>query len=146
MSEQERDFGWDDEIQNDRDFTLLPKGEYPFTVLSVERARHAGSEKLPPCNVAVVNMEVNGGDMGATQIKTRLFLHSKCEGILCGFFRAIGMRAHGERLKMNWGAVAGKTGLCKLDIRQYEGREYNEVKAFLDPAPEKAAAWKQGAF
>ena len=47
MSEFEKELGWDDVIEKESDFTLLPAGDYDFTITGFERARHEGSEKLP---------------------------------------------------------------------------------------------------
>ena len=45
------EYGWEDEIVNESgDYTLLPEGDYDFTIQKFERARHGGSEKIPPCN------------------------------------------------------------------------------------------------
>lgn len=44
---------WDSEVTNEqREFVLLPAGNYLFTVQSFERARYEGSAKLPPCSMA----------------------------------------------------------------------------------------------
>ena len=43
-----RAFDWNDTIEHDSEFVLLPAGDYDFTVKSFERGRHPGSEKLPP--------------------------------------------------------------------------------------------------
>lgn len=47
MTQMEREFGWDDEIvkEGGEGFTLLPPGDYNFTVAKFERGRFAGSEK-----------------------------------------------------------------------------------------------------
>lgn len=58
MSEIERELGWDDEISRESDFTLIPEGDYRFTVTAVERARHEGNAKLPPCRKAIVSLEL----------------------------------------------------------------------------------------
>lgn len=42
---EEREFGWDDEIENDNEFQILPDGDYNFTVTGFERGRHQGSAK-----------------------------------------------------------------------------------------------------
>lgn len=40
------EYGWEDEIVNESgDYTLLPEGDYDFTIQKFERARHGGSEK-----------------------------------------------------------------------------------------------------
>ena len=55
------EYGWEDMISDEgREFVLLPEGDYDFTVSKIERARHAGSEKMPPCNMAKVTVTVWG--------------------------------------------------------------------------------------
>lgn len=157
MNEIERDLrelGWDDEIQNDGpEFVVLPEGDYNFEVVKFERGRHNGSEKLPPCNKAIVTIKIEGRE-GVALITHNLFLHSKCEGMLCSFFTGIGQRKHGEKLKMNWNNIIGSKGKCKVGIRKWtsnEGNEYtnNEIKKFYEPkenAAPQQASWKAGQF
>ena len=93
---------WGDEISNDNTFVILPEGEYDFTVISFERGRHPGSEKLPPCHKAIITLKLYDSKGNEAELKHNLFLHSKCEGMLCNFFTAIGQRKRGEPLRMNW--------------------------------------------
>ena len=120
MSEYEpmsREFGWDDEIQNDGNpFQTLPEGDYHFTVKKFERARHSGSEKIPACNKAILTVTVSSAEASG-DVLTNLFLHSKFEWKLCQFFTSIGQRRHGEAMRMNWGAVPGSTGVCHVERR-----------------------------
>lgn len=158
MNEIERDLrelGWDDVIENDSpEFVILPEGDYDFEVTKFERGRHNGSEKLPPCNKAIITIRIEGNE-GVSLITHNLFLHSKCEGMLCAFFTGIGQRKHGEKLKMNWNNVIGSKGKCKIGIRKWtnnDGREYvnNEIKKFYEPnetaAPQPANTWQAGQF
>ena len=150
------ELGWNDTIQNDGEgFQILPEGEYAFQITGFERARHSGSDKLPPCNKAIVSVKVTG-EAGSTTLKHNLFLHTKTEGLLCEFFRGVGQRKHGEPLTMDWNKVIGATGRCKLTVRQWTKNDgstagSNEIK-FLDPddkptAPQgKPAGWKPGEF
>jgi expansin (peptidoglycan-binding protein) len=131
-----REFGWDDTIEKDSEFTLLPDGDYDYEVIALERGRHAGSDKLPPCNKATVSLRIEGPD-GETTIKHNLFLHSTIEGLLCAFFASIGQRKKGERITMNWNTVVGSTGRCKIGTRKWtndKGEEFisNEVKKFYE--------------
>jgi len=136
----ERELGWDDEISKESTFTLLPAGEYDFTVKSLERGRYepGPNAKLPSCNMATLTLDVSDGELNAT-LQHRLFLHSRCEGMLCEFFLAVGLRRHGEPLKMNWPAIIGRRGRCKVGLRKWnnsqtgEEMQGNEIKRFLDP-------------
>jgi hypothetical protein len=139
MSEKvERELGWDDEIENDSpEFVILPEGDYSFKVVELERARHPGSEKLPPCNKAIIHIQIEGPE-GISVIKHQLFLHTKTEGLLCAFFTGIGQRQKGERITMDWSKVVGSTGRCRVGIRKWtndNGEEltFNEIKKFYEP-------------
>ena len=138
MSDFEKEFGWDDEIEKDSDeWVLLPEGDYDFTVTAFERGRHQGSDKLPPCNKAILTLKIEGAE-GATTITHTLFLHSKTEGMLSAFFCAIGQKKHGEKLRMNWQNVIGAKGRCKVYIDKWKGKDgeekqSNKIKRFYDP-------------
>lgn len=138
MSDFEKEFGWEDEIEKDSDeWVLLPEGDYDFTVTAFERGRHQGSDKLPPCNKAILTLKVEGAE-GETTIVHNLFLHSKTEGMLSAFFCAIGQKKHGEKLRMNWQNVIGSKGRCKVYIDNWKGRDgeekqSNKIKRFYDP-------------
>lgn len=153
MSEKEREYDWNDEIEHDgADFVLLPAGDYPFEIVSMERGRHAGSEKLPSCPKATLGVKLIADGLTAT-VQHNLFLHSKCEGILCAFFTAIGQRKHGERIAMNWNAVIGARGRCKVKVEEWTDKEgnvkqSNRIQKFYEPVEGQATgtAWKPGAF
>ncbi|MFA6619407.1 MAG: DUF669 domain-containing protein [Candidatus Neomarinimicrobiota bacterium] len=135
MATDGRELAWDDTIEREGgDFILLPAGDYEFTVETFERARHAGSEKLPPCNKAVVTLIINAPE-GKVKLENNLFLHTTTEGLLSAFFGSIGQKKHGERLQMNWSKVPGSTGKCKVGIRNWTGkdgveRQSNEILRF----------------
>ena len=138
VNSEDRELGWDDVIENDSpEFVILPDGDYDFEVVDFERGRHNGSEKLPPCNKAIVHIRIEVKE-GISIIKHQLFLHTITEGMLCAFFTGIGQRQKGERLKMNWNAVVGSKGRCKVGTRKWtndEGKEmtFNEIKKFYEP-------------
>lgn len=135
----DRVFDWNDTIENDSSYILLPEGTYPFTVISFERGEHAGSDRIPPCKKAVLRIELDGGALGTTEISENLFLHSRQEWKLCQFFTAIGQRKRGEALRMNWNAVPGARGMAEVEINEYTGTDKkkhrnNRVIQYLDPA------------
>lgn len=133
---EERELDWNDEISDESggSFKLLPKGEYPFVVKSFARGRFKGSPKMKPCNTAELTLLVNN----EVTIEKNLFLNTKCEWMLCAFFRAIGAKSHGKTVCMDWGKVPGAAGMCKVTIRKWTGkdgseRESNEIDGFIDP-------------
>ncbi len=139
-NKNEKELDWDSEIENESpDFVLLPEGEYEFEVISFERARYAGGDKLPPCNQAKLKLKIETPE-GITTINNNLFLHSRTEGLLSAFFNCIGQKKHGEKVQMNWGQVVGSRGRAHIGIRTYNEKEFNEVKKFLDPVDAAAAA------
>lgn len=145
----DRELGWDDQIENDGGpYEVLPEGDYSFQVEKFERARHPGSDKIPPCNKAVLTLSVTDGTHSGT-VMVNLFLYTKFEWKLCQFFTAIGQRKHGEAIRMNWNNVPGATGVCRVKIRKWTGndgkqRDGNEVDTFY--APEDAPVVGNGGF
>ena len=114
-----REFGWDDEIANEGTaFILLPEGDYEFTVAKVERARHPGSAKVPPCNMAKVTFTIWGAEGPAT-ITENYFLCNKFEWKLSALFLATGLKRHDEPTKMQWGMITGTKGKCHVCIDNY---------------------------
>lgn len=141
------EIGWDDEIEHDSpDYITLPEGEYDFTVTGFERGRFqpGPNSKLPPCNMAVLTIELRTPDGICVPVKDKLYLHSSTEGFLCEFFTSIGQRRHGERIRMNWGAVTGAKGRAKVGVRTYqkagEERTINEIKKYLEPVEQPKAS------
>lgn len=136
-----KSYEFDDIIEHDSNFTLLPDGEYKFLITGVERARYGGSTKLPPCNMVTVSFHVFNNDQSGAdaELTYRFFLHSKCEWQICAFYVAIGLRKPGEKLKMIWDdSLKGKMGRCRIGLDEYTGRngdarQKNEITAFLPP-------------
>ncbi|WP_138751874.1 hypothetical protein [Paenibacillus sinopodophylli] len=133
----ERELGWDDTIEKDGGggFVLLPAGDYFFTVAKFERSRFNGSEKMPACNQAKLELTVHSLEHGDVTVFHNLYLHTKTEGLLSNFFSSIGQKRKGEPLRMNWNAVIGAKGKAKMEVRNYksqgEDRSANQVKSFF---------------
>lgn len=142
----EREFNWDDEIQNDGDnFEPLPEGDYDFTIDHFERSRSNGSEKLPPCNMAIVHFTIHGYDRDIT-VRENFILHTRMEWKLSQLFRSVGLKQEGEKLRMNWNALPGLTGRCK--VVQQPGikdpsKKYNAIDTLYPKEPKK---FKPGTF
>ena len=150
-----RALGWDDEIENDgEDFTMIPEGDYSFEVAKFERARFNGSDKMPACNKAVLGIEIIDEDgKTLTTINHNLLLHSRSEWQICQFFRSIGARSHGEKVKMDWNNVVGKQGRCKVIHKKQKSNKdaskevvFVNIAKFYDPDNAPAKEVKQGEF
>ena len=109
----ERELNWNDSIEDDGgEYEILPEGDYDFEVTKFERGRSKGSDKLPPCNMAILSIKLSGGGK-------------------------IGQKRKGEKVTMNWAAVLGAKGKCKVGIRKYkkqngEDGEANEILKFYE--------------
>lgn len=73
--------------------------------------------------------------------------------MLCAFFTAIGQRKKGEKITMNWSAVVGAVGKCKVKIRNWknsdgEARQSNEIARFYEPeeGQQTGTKWNAGDF
>ena len=146
---------WDSVIENDNAFTLLPGGEYEFTVTGFQRGEFMPKRedsKIPPCKCAELTLTARDPVSGnAVELSDRLFLLKKFEWKLCQFFTCIGQRRHGEKLKMNWTAVAGARGRCKIEVHKFTGndgaeRSSNRIAEYLEPQEPASTGWKPGNF
>ena len=133
---------WNSTIENDgEERTLLDEGDYYFEVTKFERGRSQGSNKLPPCPMAMLTLRVTDPATGAaTTIIDNLVLHSNLEWKLAQFFRSIGQKKHGEPLRPNWNTVEGSRGRCHVYIDEFKGRDgdtkkNNKIGKYLDPDP-----------
>lgn len=130
-----REFSWDgDTITRDDEFILLEPGEYPFTIEKFERSRSQGSDKMPPCNMAVVYFTVHS-DQGDVTIKDNYLLHSKFEWKLSQLFSSVGLKKKGEPCQLNFTALPGRTGYMKVKNEpgtgQYASSIFNRVDRLL---------------
>ena len=78
-SPENKVLGWDDEIQNDGEYSgeesvVLPEGSYDFEVIKTEQAWYDGSTKIPACNMAKVFLRVDGGELGKALCVENIYL------------------------------------------------------------------------
>ena len=71
--------------------------------------------------------------------------------MLCAFFTAIGQRKKGEKINMNWNAVIGSKGRCKVKIRNWTSNngnpmQSNEIAKFYEREEANQSQWKAGSF
>jgi hypothetical protein len=116
-------FDWDSEINNESsDFVLLPEGDYDFTVEKFERGQFDGSDKMPACKKAIVTLTIWGAD-DKISITENFMLCEKMEWKLSSLFLSLGLKKHGEPLKMNWSAVTGARGRCHVFVDNYKKKD-----------------------
>ena len=158
-------FGWDDEIQEEDSFVLLPEGDYYFKITKLDKGRYDGGQKISACPKAIVTFEITTPDGRSTTITENFLLHQKMEWKLSQFFASVGMKQKGEKLKMNWSpALIGKTGVCRVLVNTYtkDGQEHQNNKieklypsydqpAMAPPAqtqhqPQQSTGWQAGSF
>lgn len=146
MSEDIRgkELDWNDEVEKS-EYTLLPEGDYDFVVESFERGRYEGSDKVPPCNRALLKIRVDAPE-GTVAMNESLLLYDKMQWKLAEFFLSIGAEEVNGRVKMNWQIVPQATGRATVEVRpdaKDPTKKYNHVKKFL-PKPKKQ--FKAGDF
>lgn len=131
MGTEGKELGWDDTIQNDgQDFTPVPAGDYNVTIEKFERSRSKGEGALPACNMAIVHFIVHAPDREIT-VRENYVLHSSLEWKLSELFRGVGLKKEGEELRMNWGALPGKTAKAKIGIKagfKDPSKQYNYIE------------------
>lgn len=144
MATEGKIIGWDDEVTADdagennqqNDFVILPDGEYPLTVVKLERGSYKGSAKLPACNQVKLEFIAEGPDNRRAYVYDRFFMHTSCLWRIYALLEALGIRKKGDNTAaaIPWGKVEkGMTCRALLGSREYNGRTYNEVKKYLEP-------------
>lgn len=128
-----RVYDWDDVIEEDGDeFVLLPAGDYNFTIHKVEKGQYNGGENIPACPKVDIHLLVES-DKGNAYVRHTLFMHSKMERMLSNFFIGVGRKKKGKPFKMDFKNLEGVSGKAKVGIREYKGKQYNEIKRFYAP-------------
>ena len=128
---------WDSEIENDGsgEIVILEEGDYTFTVKEFKKGSHAGSAKVPACGKAELTLEVKT-DNGTALAFENLLLCKSLEWKIAAFFRCIGQKKHGEKMRPDWNKVLGATGKAHFKPGTYtkdgQERQKNTVDKFLD--------------
>lgn len=142
MAEEVKVFDWDDEIQDDGEqlsFVTLEEGDYEFEVCKFERGHFTPKKegKTPPCNMAIVTLKISTKE-GDCYITENFPLASTMEWKASAFFRSIGLKKHGEKLKMKWNEAIGLKGWAHVTktAGAKENTFFNNVKYYIDPKAE----------
>ena len=126
------------------DYIILEPGEYDCVIDAIERGQYAGGDKMGPCPTVKVFMHVDTPN-GKAFMNNQLFLSKKTLGLLAQFFESVGMKEKGQDINLNWfDNVAGRTARIKTSVREYNGKQYNQVDRFI--ATKKNATAQQSNF
>lgn len=133
--EEVRELDWDEEIDDGTEYenVVFPEGDYDFTVKNFKRDRAKESGN----NMAVLELEVTDGKKKAI-VKDWIVLTTNMKWKIANFFRSVGLKKHGENIKMKWKESIGTTGRCTLSVdtrTSKNGNDYevNQIKSYLDP-------------
>lgn len=147
------DFGraltWDDQIEKEAEFEVLPEGTYDFVVEAMERGQYNGSERMSACPMASLTLAISDPATGKKgRVFDTLYLHSKAEWRLSQFFISIGQKKKGEAFRPNWTLVPAARGKVEIFIDKYKDksgkeRESNRVSKYLPFTP---ASFAEGGF
>lgn len=145
--EDGRELGWEDTITKDsQEFVTLAPGDYSFTIDHFDRGRSGSDGKYPNCNMATVYFNIEAEDAGTQQIRENYLLHSKFEWKLSQLFAGVGLKKKGEELVMNWNALPGMTGRCKVSLdadKNDPEKKYNHIKEIY---PKEGKSFSKGSF
>lgn len=139
MAVQDEAFGWDDqaEVTEEQELTVLTPGEYSYRVDGFERGHYDGGDKMGPCSVAKLELECANGAGEQATVRVNLYLNRKQMWKITQFFKSCFLiepsLPAGTAYTMPWNRVVGATGRCRIKNREYKGRTYNEVDAFIVP-------------
>ena len=116
----------------DKEYTLLGPGEYPYVVTEVKYGDYNGSAKIPACPMVTVELEVDGGEQGKISVSNNFYICKECAGLLAAFAKSIGVMDDGEKVvSIEWDEVEGMKGTVYINHREYNGNKYNQVKKFV---------------
>ena len=146
MTDEVRVYDWEDEISDDGNgsFVTLEEGNYDFEVTKFERGHYTPSanSKTPACNQANITIKISTAD-GDCYITDKFPLASTMEWKASAFFRSIGLKKHGEPLKMRWNETIGCKGRAFITKTKGEKQDiyFNNVKNYLDPVKTEDDEW-----
>ena len=136
--------GWDDAF-DEGEFIILPEGDYHFTITNFEKAYFNGSDKLPAAPMAVVEMTIpyEGNDV---KVKYQLILCKTLAFKSHQLFESVGLIKKGcGKVQLPWDQLFGKSGICEVTHREYNGSTYNNINRCYAPEDAPKATKNQPA-
>lgn len=122
----------------DRTYTLLPEGDYSFTVVDLKQDRYQPGQKskIGPCKRVTITLRVqdpNTGDSVDLYHKLYMWNSKNCIGMIAQFQDSIGIHKKGEPVRCDWRheILVGKTGTLALNHKPNQDdptKIYNNIK------------------
>ena len=130
---------WDSTIEKDeQQFTLVPEGDYNFTVDHIERT-FVGSEsqKYAGAKMATVYLVIQVPDQEPVEIRESFILHSNFAWKIGSLLVSVGLKKKGEPISGNyWSRLPGTHGRCKIiqnASKNNPERKFNNIATFYAP-------------
>lgn len=150
---QVKEYAWDAVIPEEDikdEFTLLPDGDYEFSIAKIERSRFQptdSSKMKEACPMAIVHILISNPATGNdVELQQRLFLIPRLSWQIAQLFDSIGTHKKGTPLQLNWNII-GKTGMVKVNHREYNGNTFNNIQKFISAEDaNKKANYVPGTF
>lgn len=123
-------YDWDSEIESDDSgFTLLPEEVCAFEVVKLDKEFYGGGKNAPACPRAKVSMRATAPDGTSAIITDSFLLYSGMEWKISAFFRAIGYKQHGQKVRMKWDEdwLKGQKGTLKVKHREFTFTQGNKA-------------------
>ena len=124
---------------DDNQFTVIPEGDYHFTVDSHE-VGYATSDKMPPntqqitCYRDVPYMD-ESGQVQHAKVKNNLNIYKKALFAVRQFVECIGMVPEKGKMSVDLDKIDGLTGVRAITINQTKrGNDVNNVQTFYPPS------------
>ena len=124
-------------------YTLLPEGDYNFTVVNLQTKRFSPgpNSKIGACKQIVLTLRVTDPNGTApVDLEHNLYMwgSKSCIGMIAQFYDSIGNHRKGEPLNFDWRpeAIIGKTGKLKITHKVHrddvnkpvdQQRRYNNI-------------------
>ena len=143
------ELGYDDVISQDSQFVLLEEGDGDFVIDHFERARHEGSDKIPPCNKVFVYFTVKDCKGNEATIREQYILWSTLEWTLSQLFTSVGLKKKGEDLRMDWDRLPGLRGTCRIvheADRNDPNKIYNRIHTLYPSTGSGPKSWTPGRY
>lgn len=110
-------------------FRVVPEGDYDFEVDEI--LKQYSKSNLPMVLVQLIIFPVEGNKV---RVDDRIVLTEKMRWKLNQFFKSIGQFEEAQKTGMNWDKVVHGKGRLTITHRTYDGKTYNQVKAYIVPA------------